>query len=288
MGALPATMGRARGCALHYPPRVFEMLPGATTCCSRCSQACAATRDVQHCCQFALAGTRRIRHCLLTLPHAHACSHHVVLSGPVMSARKKYNINYPVLYATEADCKNEVRCLHPCLHTCERACGVMGRTRWFLACISHLIEGTHTRCAHLPPTLLLLSLLCVVCVQEHRNRYNCVQRGHQVGKSVGTFRATRRRVWAGAGGPRGWAECGVWVITEGSSGGAQCGAWEGPGRATRRVILLGTDCASCSSRMILHVHSNLVALDTVAAGCIETAPAAAFASPSERRGMMRF
>ena len=128
MGALPATMGRAaRVCVARRPSGVRD----APRSDHICSQACAATRDVQHCCQFALAGTRWIRHCLLTLPHAHAaladahaCRHHVVLSGPVMSARKKYNINYPVLYATEADCKNEVRRLSSSapLLACLRAC----------------------------------------------------------------------------------------------------------------------------------------------------------------------
>lgn len=49
---------------------------------------------------------------LLLLQHLSPCCcnnrHHVALGFPVMKARKLYGVQYPTLYATEADCPNEV------------------------------------------------------------------------------------------------------------------------------------------------------------------------------------
>ena len=122
-------------------------------------------------------------------PDAHACSHHVVLSGPVMSARKKFSINYPVLYATEADCKNEVRRL--CAHLCP--C-VPAELRWDQLEVSHITlldstrhapcinehlctgNATHFRCVPHTPALLPLHLLCF-CVRRSTATATTASRG---------------------------------------------------------------------------------------------------------------
>lgn len=86
---------------------------------------------------------------LLLLQHLSPCyRHHVALGFPVMKARKLYGVQYPTLYATEADCPNEVlrRCVGLLGHhmpSLPRPLGLPSR------CTLLLITVHTCRCPHL-------------------------------------------------------------------------------------------------------------------------------------------